>query len=323
MTDLAIPAEQRRVDRSTVLRWLQEYGVYAAVLLLLIIDAFSLPHFIEVSNLDVQLYQVTPTLIIALGMALVIGTEGIDLSVGAVVALAAAVIPLYLGYSPGLAIGAAVVAGAFSGLIGGSMVAFGRVQPIVATLSLMIGLRGVAIIFNGAQDKQITNSFFGALGINTFGGIPDMAWIAAAIVLVIAFLVRRTVFGRQLVAIGDNREASRLAGLPVRRVLVTVYVISGILAAIAGILIVSFDVRAAPSLQGLNMELSAITAVVVGGTPLSGGKVRVLGTVAGAIFMQLVLATLQQHNVDDAYAQIVEAVIICLAVWVARERGTR
>jgi ribose/xylose/arabinose/galactoside ABC-type transport system permease subunit len=322
MTDLAIGL-RTRPDRGTLLRALQEYGVYAAVLALLIVDALSLPYFVEMSNLRVQLYQIVPTLLVSLGMALVIGTEGIDLSVGAVIALAAALIPLYLGYGAPVAIAAALLGGAMSGLIGGSMVAFGRVQPIVATLSLMIGLRGVAIIFNGAQDKPIDNATVNGLGINTFAGIPDMAWLAVVIVLVLGFVVRRTVFGRQLVAIGDNREASRLSGLPVRRVLLTVYIVSGVLAALAGLLIVGHDVRAAPSLQGLNMELSAITAVVVGGTPLSGGKVRVLGTVAGAVFMQLVIATLQQHNIDNAYSQIVEAIIICLAVWAARERKTR
>jgi ribose transport system permease protein len=322
MSDLAVPA-RTRPDRASVLRWVQDYGVYAAVLALLIVDAATLPYFIELSNLRIQLFQVVPTLLVALGMALVIGTEGIDLSVGAVIALASALLPLYLGYGPVVGIAVGLGAGALTGLIGGSMIAFGRVQPIVATLSLMIGLRGIAVIFNGAQDKQIIDPTVLGLGTNTAGSLPVMAWLAIAIVLAVAFLVRRTTFGRQLVAIGDNRLASRLAGLPVRRVLITVYVISGVLAALAGILIAGHDSRAAPSLQGLNMELSAITAVVVGGTPLSGGRVRVLGTVAGAVFMQLVAATLQQHNVDNAYTQIIEAVIICLAVWAARERGTR
>jgi ribose transport system permease protein len=135
--------------------------------------------------------------------------------------------------------------------------------------------------------------------------------------------VRRTTFGRQLVAIGDNRQASRLSGLPVRRVLITVYVISGVLSALAGVLIVGHGAEADPANQGLNMELNAITAVVVGGTPLSGGRVRVLGTVAGALFMQLITAVLTQHNVHTSYTQIVEAAIIAFAVYASQERGTR
>lgn len=322
MTDIAA-VPRVRIDRGRILRMSQEYGVYAALVVLLVVDVASLPHFAEMSNARVQLYQVVPTALVSLGMAMVIGTEGIDLSVGAVIALSAALLPLYLGYGALAGIAVALAAGAVSGLLGGLMVAVGRVQPVVATLSLMIGLRGLAVIFNGAQDKSIRDSTIGGLGIDAWLGLPVMAWIAVVVAVILGFVVRRTTFGRQLVAIGDNREASRLGGLPVRRILVSVYVISGVLAAFAGILIAGHDVRAAPSLQGLNMELSAITAVVVGGTPLTGGKVRVLGTVAGAVFMQLVTATLQQHNVDNAYAQIIEAVIICIAIWAAKERNAR
>jgi ribose transport system permease protein len=109
----------------------------------------------------------------------------------------------------------------------------------------------------------------------------------------------------------------------VRRVLITVYVLSGVLAALAGVLVVGHGGEADPANQGLNMELDAITAVVVGGTPLSGGRVRVLGTVAGALFMQLITAVLTQHNVHTSYTQIVEAVIIVAAVYASQERGTR
>ena len=154
-------------------------------------------------------------------------------------------------------------------------------------------------------------------------GVPVMAWIALAVTLVVAFMVRRTTFGRQLVAVGDNKRASLLAGLPVRRILLIVYLVSGVLAALAGVLIVGHGAEADPANQGLDMELNAITAVVVGGTPLTGGRVRVLGTVAGALFMQLATAVLIQHNVPTSTTQIVEAALICLAVYASRERGTR
>jgi len=271
----------------------------------------------------VQLFQLSPTLLVALGMALVIGTEGIDLSVGAVIALAAAVVPLYIGYGPWPALGIALLLGAASGAVGGSMIAFAGVQPIVATLALMIGLRGLAELMNGDAAKPVLDSTLLGLGENRVLGVPVMAWIALAAAVIAALVMRLTTFGRQLVAIGDNRSASQLAGLPVRRVLITVYVISGVLSALAGVLIVGHGAEADPANQGLNMELNAITAVVVGGTPLSGGRVRVLGTVAGALFMQLITAVLTQHNVHASYTQIVEAAIICFAVYASRERGTR
>ncbi|MEY9844178.1 ABC transporter permease [Streptacidiphilus sp. MAP5-3] len=311
------------LDRARTRHLLQEYGVYAALVLLFAVAVVLNTSFLSIGNIRAQLLQVTPVLVVALGMALVIGTEGIDLSVGAVIALAAAVAPLYLGYGFVGMLAVVLLVGAVSGALGGAMVAFVRVQPIVATLSLMIGLRGLANIINGNSGKPVTDGAVATLGIGNFLGVPVMTWVAAGCVALVALLVRRTTFGRQLVAIGDNRQASRLAGLPVRRVLVTVYVISGVLAALAGLMLVGYSAESDPSTVGLNYELSAITAVVVGGTPLTGGRVRVLGTVAGALFMQLIAAVLQQHNVYQSYQQIIEAVIICFAVYAAQERGTR
>jgi galactofuranose transport system permease protein len=253
---------------------------------------------------------------VALGMALVIATEGIDLSVGAVIALASALLPLYLGYGPWPAVLVALVGGAASGLVGGGLVALAGVQPIVATLSLMIGLRGLAVILNGATAKPVNDPTLQGLGLDSLLGLPQMAWLAAVLVAALAFLVRRTTFGRQLTAIGDNRAAAALAGLPVRRVLLTAYLL-------AGVLIVGHGGYADPANYGLDYELSAITAVVVGGTPLSGGRIRVLGTVAGALFMQLISATLIQHDVRASWEQMVEAAIIVAAVYAARGRAGR
>ncbi|WP_042405116.1 ABC transporter permease [Streptacidiphilus carbonis] len=321
MTTLAWTGAIR--DRDRLLRLLQEYGVYAALAVLFLVAVALDGSFVSSGNVRIQLFQVAPTLLVALGMALVIGTEGIDLSVGAVVALAAAVVPLYLGYGLAPALLLALLLGAATGAVGGAMVAFARVQPIVATLSLMIGVRGLAEIVNGNSAKPVTDAALLGLGSDSFSGVPLMAWIAALCALVVGFVVRRTTFGRRLVAIGDNRQASRLAGLPVRRVLLTVYVVSGVLAALAGVMIVGHGAEADPANQGLNLELNAITAVVVGGTPLTGGRVRVLGTVAGALFMQLITAVLTQHDVPNSYTQIVEAAIICCAVYASQERGTR
>ncbi len=323
MAEVGLRSWAVSIDRDRVFTALQRYGVYAAIVILLIVDTSLSSSFFSLDNLRVQLYQVVPVLVIALGMALVIGTEGIDLSVGAVIAMASALIPIYLGYGPWFAMAAALVAGAASGLVAGVMVAVVNVQPIVATLSLMIGLRGIAVMVNGASAKPITDPTIGGLGLDLFAGMPKMAWIALILVLIVAFVVRYSRFGRQLVAIGDNRRASLLAGLPVKRVLLTVYIVSGVLAALAGILITGYGAEADPANYGLNYELSAITAVVVGGTPLTGGRIKVLGTVAGAVFIQLLTATLVQHNVANSYAQIVQAVIIIGAVYLARGRSAR
>jgi ribose transport system permease protein len=159
------------------------------------------------------------------------------------------------------------------------------------------------------------------LGAGKALGVPYVVLIAIVLTLLVFLLVRYTTFGRQLVAVGGNRSASGLAGLPVRRVLMTTYVISGVLAAIAGVVATARLTASDPSSVGNLYELAAITAVVVGGTPLSGGRVRVLGTVAGALLMQLITATLIKHNLPDSTAQIVQAAIIVVAVYLQRSRA--
>jgi ribose/xylose/arabinose/galactoside ABC-type transport system permease subunit len=311
------------VDLTKIKTWLPAYGVYAAIVLLVLYNVAFTPNFLAWSNLRIQLIQVAPIVIVALGMALVIGTEGIDLSVGSVMALAAALIPLYLGYGVVAAIAVSLIAGVVVGFVNGTLVARVGLQPIVATLALFVGGRGLALVISGGQLKDVRDADLLFLGSGDLLGLPVLVWIAAALVLVIAFVVRRTVFGRRLLAIGGNRASAELAGLPVRRVLITVYIVCSVLAAIAGVLAVARIQSSDASAVGLLIELSAITAVVVGGTPLTGGRVRVLGTVAGALLMQLVVATMIKHNLQPSITEMAQAVIILVAVYVARERKTR
>jgi ribose/xylose/arabinose/galactoside ABC-type transport system permease subunit len=303
--------------------WLRDNGVYAALVLLLLFNLAFTANFLTVGNFRTQLIQASPIIVVALGMALVIGTEGVDLSVGAVMALAAAVVPLYLGYGFVAAIVVALLAGLLSGLVNGTLVAVVGVQPIVATLALFVGGRGVALVLADGQLKSISDPTFLALGTGDVLGVPVIVVAAAVVAAVMTFVVRRTTFGRQLVAVGGNRLASELSGLPVKRILLSTYVISGLLAAVAGILATSRLQASDPSTIGLLFELYAITAVVVGGTPLSGGKVRVLGTIAGALLMQLIDATLVKHNISDSWSQITQAVIIIAAVYLQLGRGRK
>ncbi|MEU7904007.1 ABC transporter permease [Actinoplanes sp. NPDC049118] len=323
MSEATATATRPAIDLARVKAWLPAYGVYVAIALLVLFNVLFTPNFLAWSNLRIQLIQVAPIVIVALGMALVIGTEGIDLSVGAVMALAAALIPLYLGYGVIAAVIVSLIAGVLVGLINGTLVARVGLQPIVATLALFVGGRGLALVISGGQLKDVRNEDLIYLGSGDLLGIPVLVWIAALLVLIVGFVVRRTVFGRRLLAIGGNRPATELAGVPVKRVLITVYVICSVLASIAGLLAVARIQSSDASAVGLLIELSAITAVVVGGTPLTGGRVRVLGTVAGALLMQLVVATMIKHNLQPSTTEMVQAVIILVAVYVARERKTR
>ncbi|EMD25228.1 ABC transporter permease [Amycolatopsis azurea] len=318
MTDTA-----KTVDRTRVARWLQEYGVYVAVVALVLFNIAFTANFLTVGNFRTQLIQAAPVLVVALGMALVIGTEGVDLSVGAVMALSAAIIPLYLGAGTLPAVAIALVAGLAAGTLNGVLVARIGIQPIVATLALLVGGRGLALVLADGQLVQLHDPDFLALGTGEVLGIPVSVLIAAVLAVLMAAVVGKTAFGRRLVAIGGNRRASVLAGLPVNRVLIGVYAICGVLAALAGVLSTARLGAGDPADAGLLMELSAITAVVVGGTPLTGGRVRILGTVMGVLLMQLVRATLIKHNLPDSTAQMIQAAIIVGAVYVARERSSR
>lgn len=320
MTDLTLG--RVGTDRDRLLRLLQEYGVYLGVVVLLLLNTVFTPHFLSTENFRTQAVQVAPVLIVALGMALTIGSEGVDLSVGSVMALSTSLLSLYLGYGPWIAVLAAVAGGVVVGLASGALIAFVGVQPIVATLALMVAGRGLALVLL-PQLKDVHDPGMAELGAGDVLGVPYLVLIAAVLALFIAFAVRRTTFGRQLLALGDSRPAARLAGLPVRRVLILVYVCSGVLAAIAGVLATARLSASDPTSLGTLMELSAITAVVVGGTPLSGGRVRVGGTVAGAILIQLLTTTLIKHDLPPSWTQIAQAVVIVLAVYAARERGKR
>ncbi|HSM43395.1 MAG TPA: ABC transporter permease [Acidimicrobiia bacterium] len=310
----------RSLDSKRLSSFGRTHGVYIVLGALILFNLIATPNFASLRNLQLQMVQVSPVVIVALGMAIVIGTEGIDLSVGAVMALAAAMVAVFIDQGPWVAILMALVAGVVAGLLNGALVAFLGIQPIIATLGLFVAGRGIALAFTSGRLVEIFDPTLSALAQQRLWGIPLPAVVAAGLALVSSVLVRRTRFGRHVVAIGGNTRAALSAGLPVRPVLLVVYVICGVFAALAGVLVTARSAAADPSFVGLLVELSAITAVVVGGTPLSGGRVRILGTVAGALLMQLVFSTLIRHDLSDSDARMVQAAIIVGAIYLQRER---
>jgi ribose transport system permease protein len=316
----------RLTDRAAVLTWVREHGVYLALLVLVVYNVVATANFTTVATLQLLFSQLPPVIIVSLGMALVIGTGGVDLSVGTVMAIASAVLakmviaPAQGGFGApiAVAIAVAVLAGLLVGVFNGLVVAVARVQPIVATLGVLVAGRGVALVITGGALVELFVPFFKDIRLGKLLGVPYVMIVAAVLAVIVSFLVRRSAFGYRLLAIGGNRRASVLAGLPVKQTLITVYALSGALAAVAGVIATARLRASDPSYIGLLMELSAITAVVVGGTALNGGRVRVLGTVTGAILIQLLETTLVSHNAPDSVARMVEALIIIAAVYVQR-----
>ncbi|MDQ6432812.1 ABC transporter permease [Mesorhizobium sp. LHD-90] len=325
MTTIETTAPQTR-PKGSALAWVSRYGTLIAFLALIAFNAAVTPNFLTWQTLNVNLTQVATIVIVATGMTLVIATGGIDLSVGSLMAISGALAPMiFLGTimpipSPFLAILLAftvpvIVAAAF-GWFNGMLITRYSIQPIVATLVLFIAGRGIAQVMTNGNLQVFKNDAFQFIALGRVFGIPTQVIIMAVIVALAAFMVRRTAFGRQMLAVGGNEKAARLAGIPAVRVKRLVYVISGALAGIAGLIVVARNSASDANLVGLGMELDAIAAVAVGGTLLTGGRANILGTLLGAFVIQLVQYTLLANGVPDAAARIVKAGLIIAAVFI-------
>lgn len=312
--------------RGGSLRWISRYGTLVAFLLLIAVNMAITPNFLSWQTLNVNLTQVATIVIVAVGMTLVIATGGIDLSVGSLMAISGALAPMIFLEtilpmpSPALAIALAfivpVAAGAALGWFNGMLITRYSIQPIVATLVLFIAGRGIAQVLTNGNLQVFRNDAFQFIALGRVAGIPTQVIIMAVVVAAAAFLIRRTALGRQIIAVGGNEKAARLAGIPAVRVKRLVYVISGALAGVAGLIVVARNSASDANLVGLGMELDAIAAVAVGGTLLTGGRANILGTLLGACVIQLVRYTLLANGVPDAAALIVKAGLIVAAVFI-------
>ena len=329
MTERAAPTGVRRYLGR---RDLSAHGGLLAFATLLAFNVFVTPNFLQLQTLFVNVSQVATIAIVAVGMTLVIATGGIDLSVGAVMALAGALAPLIFTSNLGVeypvigltaAFALPLLAGVACGVFNGVMVSGLGVQPIIATLILFISGRGIAQVLTNGNLQTFSNPAFSYIGTGRVLGLPFQGWLALALALVIFYLVRHSVFGRYLLAIGGNERAARLAGAPVRSVKIAAYVACSVLSAIAGLIVVAINSASDAARNGNLMELEAIAAAVVGGVLLQGGRAPIFGAVLGAAIIQLVRYTLLANGVDDEVALIVKAVIIVLAVYLQRVRKGR
>ena len=291
-------------------------GLVALVLLNAVHDA----GFLKITLHDGHLYGVpvdiltqgSRTMLVALGMTLVIATGGVDLSVGSVVAITGAICAVLLqgGHSLPLTLAAALGAGMLAGSVNGVLVARLGVQPIVATLILMVAGRGLAQLIVDGQVVIIKNSAFEYLANGYLLGLPVAPLLVAALYLATHFALRRTALGLFVEAVGDNETASRFAGLAAARIKTLAYVFCGACAAMAGVLAAA-NIRAADAYRaGENMELDAIFAVVVGGTALTGGRFSILGAAVGALLIQTLTTTMYNLGVPPAIAPVPKALLI-------------
>ncbi|MBD1545528.1 ABC transporter permease [Roseibium aggregatum] len=307
----------RQTLRSAFKRTTPQLLILAVVLLLNFLvfpDFFSIKfqHGRLFGNLIDVLNRGAPTALLCIGMTLVIATRGIDLSVGAVMAIAGAVAASLVvdGHGWGTALIGALAVGCLCGLWNGVLVAVLRIQPIVATLVLMVAGRGIAQLITEGTILTFVNPGLIQLGAGTVVGIPTPILIWLALGLAVTAVVRRTALGMLIEAIGINEGSSRLAGINSRVLLVCVYLISGFCAALAGV-IVAADIKGADANNaGLWLELDAILAVVIGGNSLLGGRFSIIASLLGALIIQSVNSVILLSGMPPEFNLVIKALII-------------
>jgi len=287
------------------------------IVLLVLFGAMTLAsdEFLTTDNMANLARQVAIFGIIAVGQLLVILTAGIDLSVGSVLGLTGCVTAQLMveGMPIPLAIVVGLLVGVVLGLFNGGLVAYGKLPPFIVTLGMLGIARGAVLVLTDASTVQPLPDAFGNIANGDFLGLPNLLWMFVVVVVVTAFVLRRTVFGRYIYAVGSNPESARLSGVPVTGVLVSVYAIAGLLAAVGGVLFAS-RLNAGIPTAGTGYELNAIAACVIGGASLFGAKGGAFGAAAGA----LIVATLNNGGnllaVNAFYLQIIIGALILIAV---------
>jgi galactofuranose transport system permease protein len=315
-------AEVRSAETGRLREWLGytvQHGALVAFGVLVLANLLFTPHFASWANLANVGLQVSTTVLAATGLTLVIASGGIDLSVGSVMALAAAVAAVTLPHGVLLAVGVSLGAGTAVGAVTGTMTARLSIQPIIVTLAMLIAGRGLAqVISNNGQLILIANERFSQLGRGSIGPLPVPVVLMLLVIAVVWYVMRDTIFGRHVLAVGGSAAAARMAGVPVVRTRVAVYMISGFLAGLAGLVEAARLGASDPARIGLGMELDAIAAVVIGGTLLSGGRANVPGTLIGALLLQVITTGMNMHVVGFAWALVVKAAILLAAVYLQR-----
>lgn len=321
MSTKSIPASKRWFSKA----WLLEQKSLIALLLLIVVVSTLSPNFFTLNNIFNILQQTSVNAIMAVGMTLVILTSGIDLSVGSLLALTGAVAASMVGADVNalVAVVGALALGAAIGGVTGVIIAKGKVQAFIATLVMMLLLRGVTRVYTdgspintGFSDNADLFSWF---GIGRPFGIPTPIWLMMIVFLSAWYVLHHTRLGRYIYALGGNEAATRLSGISVDKIKIIVYTLCGLLAALASVIEVA-RLSSAQPMAGNGYELDAIAAVVLGGTSLAGGKGRIMGTLIGALILGFLNNALNLLGISSNYQMIVKAVVILLAVLVDNKK---
>ncbi|MDO5641708.1 MAG: ABC transporter permease [Paracoccus sp. (in: a-proteobacteria)] len=309
----------------------QHYGIFIALLLVCLTLAIVSDNFLTTRNILNVLRQTSINGILAIGMTFVILTRGIDLSVGSLVALVGVVAASYATTSPAgmiagapypaiVAIAVGLAVGMGCGAVSGLIVARFQVPAFVVTLGMLSAARGLTLLYSGGRPIPALSDGFRWIGTGSIWGVPVPIFLFLGTFAVAHFVLTQTRFGRHIYAVGGNPHAAKVSGLPVARIRFSVYVISGALAGLAGMVLAARTGSALPQ-AGVAYELDAIAAVVIGGTSFAGGVGRVSGTLIGALLIGVMNNGLDLMGVESYYQQVIKGVLIVAAVMLDRSRN--
>lgn len=304
------------------MKYMSELTTVIALIILMAVITIINSNFLTANNLLNLLLQVTSNALIAFGMTFVILTGGIDLSVGSILALSSALTAGLLGSGMPvtLAILISLILGCILGMMNGLLISYGKLAPFIVTLATMTIFRGATLVYTNGNPitKGLSDTFlFQFLGQGYIVGIPFPVIIMFIVFIVLYILLHKTAFGKSVYAIGGNEKAAYISGVKLNKVKIIIYSISGMMASISGLIITSRLSSAQPT-AGASYEMDAIAAVVLGGTSLSGGKGRILGTLIGALIIGVLNNGLNIIGISAFWQQVVKGVVILIAVLIDR-----
>ncbi len=327
---IAIKTNQR-VPRTLLQRGLKafidvrELTLLFMIAVIVIVMANLNPYFLSFSNFRALSVGMAPTAIIVIGMAILLASGGFDLSVGSVMALSSTVVAMLMlaGYSIPVAVFCSLVLGAAVGFCNGLMVTSLGINPLIATLGTMSIARGIALVLTEGFSLSSLPAEFGWIGKSSIAGIPALVLLTLVLILVFDLAVRHTRFFRQVYFIGANEKAAMLSGIHVSRVRIIAYVLTGALAALAGVLLASRLMSGTPT-AGNGIELQVLAAAVIGGASLRGGEGTILGAFLGVVFVALINNSMTMLAVSIYWQMIViGAVLVCAVALDMLIRGRR
>lgn len=303
---------------------LQSVGLTLVVIVLAVIFTFINPRFATLTNLANVLTQASHYIIIAVAMTFVITSAGIDLSVGSVLALVTVIGFAFIkgGMNPLLAVAIMFALGAVIGAFTGTLIALIKIPPFIATLGMMVSLRGLALLHSAGTMHFGLPESLTWIGQGKAFGVPVPVIIALAVAVIGAWLFNHTKFGLYVRAIGGNREAARLAGVPVNLIEILVYSLMGFVTAIGGLVMIS-RIDSTQATIGTSIEIHIIAAVIIGGTSLFGGRGTIYGTVLGAVLLSMMTNALVIAGVDNFWQLVIMGIVVLLAVAINNLRENR